>query len=146
MSDDLKNILNNSNKDIDNQQLMDYLRQHINKANEHEVEKAMADDVFVNDAVEGLQQMQDSKNIAAYVEQLNTDLQKQIAKNKQRKEKRRLKDSPYTYYTIIILLVLIVICFVAVKKYIDSKKKPVQTTGRLAAVLLQKTATDIMPF
>jgi anti-sigma factor RsiW len=130
MSNDLKDILGNSNKDIDNQQLMDYLSSQLNKANEHEVEKAMADDAFINDAVEGLQQMQDAKNMQAYVEQLNADLQKQIAKNKKRKEKRRLKDSPYTYWAIIILLVLMVICFIAVKKYLDAKKvNPVATSS-----------------
>lgn len=130
MSNDLKDILGNSNKDIDNQQLMDYLSSQLNKANEHEVEKAMADDAFMNDAVEGLQQMQDTKNMQAYVEQLNADLQKQIAKNKKRKEKRRLKDSPYTYWAIIILLVLMVICFIAVKKYLDAKKvKTVSTSS-----------------
>jgi ribosome-associated translation inhibitor RaiA len=139
LSDDLKDILNNSNKDIDNQQLMDYLSQHINKANEHDVEKAMADDAFVNDAVEGLQQMQGSKNITAYVEQLNDDLQKQIAKNKQRKEKRRLKDSPYTYFTIIILLVLMVICFVVVKKYIDSKRKALPATSYITLAQMPET-------
>ena len=122
MSNDLKDILGNSNKDIDNQQLMDYLSSQLNKAGEHEVEAAMADDAFVNDAVEGLQQIPDKKNMQAYVEQLNEELQKQIAKNKKRKEKRRLKDSPYTYWAIIILLLLMIICFIAVKKYLDARQ------------------------
>lgn len=122
MSSDLKDILENSNKDIDNQQLMDYLSNQLNKASGHEVEAAMAADDFVNDAVEGLQQISDKNNVQAYVEQLNDGLQKQIAKNKKRKEKRRLKDSPYTYWAIIILLVLMVICFIAVKKYLDARQ------------------------
>lgn len=122
MSSDLKDILGNSNKDIDNQQLMDYLSNQLNKASGHEVETAMAADEFMNDAVEGLQQIADKNNVQAYVEQLNDGLQKQIAKNKKRKEKRRLKDSPYTYLAIIILLVLMVICFIAVKKYLDAKQ------------------------
>ena len=120
MSDDLKDILNNSNKDIDNQQLMDYLSNHIHKADAHEVEKAMTDDAFVNDAVEGLQQMQGGKNITASVERLNDELNRQIKKNKKRKEKRRLKDSPYTYFAIIIILLLIIICYVVLKKYMGS--------------------------
>ena len=103
MSDDLKDILNNSNKDIDNQQLMDYLSNHIHKADAHEVEKAMTDDAFVNDAVEGLQQMQGGKNITASVERLYDELNRQIKKNKKRKEKRRLKDSPSCSLKAIIL-------------------------------------------
>ena len=137
MSNELKDILNNSDKDIDNQQLMDYLSNHLNQVQQHEVEKTMADDPFVNDAVEGLQEIQSNKNITAYVEQLNDDLQKKIAKNKKRKEKRRLKDSPYTYYTIIILLILMITCFVVVKKYLDNKKKVPQN--------IEKTATIMRP-
>lgn len=132
MSDDLNNILSNGNEGTSNQQLMDYLNNQLNKPSEHELEKTMADDPFVNDAVEGLQQIEGNKNITAYVEQLNDDLQKQIAKNKKRKEKRRLKDSPYTYLTIIILLLLIIICFVVVKKYIDTKKILTKTTGHVS--------------
>jgi hypothetical protein len=122
MSNDLKDILSNSNKDIDNQQLMDYLSSHLSKTQEHDVEKAMNDDDFMNDAMEGLQQMQESKNIPVYIEQLNHELNKQIAKNKKRKEKRRFKDSPYSYFAIIILLLLMIVCFVMVKRYIDNKK------------------------
>lgn len=122
MSNELKDILSNSNKDIDNQQLMDYLSNQLSKTQQHDVEKAMNDDVFMNDAVEGLQEMKGNKHIDTYVEQLNYELNRQIAKNKKRKEKRRLKDSPYTYAVIVILLVLIVICFVMVKKYIDARK------------------------
>lgn len=131
MSNELKDILGNSNKDIDNQQLMDYLSSQLNKANEHEVEKAMADDAFMNDAVEGLQQVQNKKDVQAYVEQLNEDLQKQIAKNKKRRSKRRLKDSPYTLLTIIILLLLMIISFILVKKYLDAKKVSTVTTGSI---------------
>lgn len=135
MSNDLKDILSNSNKDIDNQQLMDYLSNHLSKPQQHDVEKAMNDDDFMNDAVEGLQQMNDNKNILAYVEQLNYDLQKQVAKNKKRKEKRRLKDSPYTYLAIAVFLVLMVICFVMVKKYIDTRTTP--SENKKAAISVQ---------
>ena len=116
MNNDLKDILANSNKDIDNQQLMDYLSHHISQADSHDVEEQMADDAFVNDAVEGLQQFKPTDNLQVYVEQLNNDLQKQIAKNKKRKEKRKFKDQPYTYFAIILILLLLVICYVVLKK------------------------------
>ena len=139
MSDDLKNILNNSNKDIDNQQLMDYLSNHINNAAAHEVEKAMSDDAFVNDAVEGLQQMQDNKNINASVERLNDELNRQIKKNKKRKEKRRLKDSPYNYIAVIIILLLIIICYVVLKKYMGSAAHTGKTS--VSSIVTQKKIT-----
>jgi len=91
MNDDLKDILANSNKDIDNQQLMNYLTNELSKADTHDLEKEMVEDDFLNDAVEGLQKIESKKNMEAYVEQLNTSLQKQTEKNKKRKEKRRLR-------------------------------------------------------
>ena len=122
MSIELKDILSNNNKDIDNQQLMDYLSNQLSKTQSHEVEKIMANDDFMNDAIEGLQKFQSKKDMQAYVEQLNIDLQKQVARNKKRKLKRKLKDQPYTYITIIIILILLIISFVILKKYMDTPK------------------------
>jgi hypothetical protein len=122
MSDELKNILNNSNKDIDNQKLMDYLSQQLSKQDRHDLEKMMADDEFINDAVEGLEQFSSKKSMSISVEQLNRDLQKQLAKKKLRKEKRKLKDQPWIYYAIIILLAIIIIGYLVIKKYIDNNK------------------------
>jgi anti-sigma factor RsiW len=146
MSNELKDILSNSNKDIDNQQLMDYLSSHLSKTQQHDVEKAMTDDAFMNDAVEGLQQMKDNKNIAAYVEQLNYELNRQVAKNKKRKEKRRLKDSPYTYLIAILLLVLMVICFVVVKKYLDRNKRLKQAVHKTSLSRLHTPAQTACQF
>lgn len=136
MSNDLNDILKNagqepdSNKGIDNQQLVDYLTNNLSQPEQHEMEKIMNDDPFVNDAVEGLQQVKEHKNITAYVEQLNNDLHKQIARNKKRKEKRKLKDSPYSYLIALILLLLLVVCFIVVKKYLDEKKRTQSETHK----------------
>ena len=124
MSDELLNILSNSNKDIDNQKLMDYLSGKLSAEEKHEIEKQMADSDFVNDAVEGLEEMKNKKDISLYVEQLNNDLHKQLDKKKKRKEKRTLKDQPWIYLAIVLLLLLIIICFIVIKKHLDSEKDP----------------------
>jgi hypothetical protein len=141
MSDDLKNILNNSNKDIDNQKLMDYLSKQLSKQDSHDLEKMMADDEFMNDAVEGLEQFNNVKKLPLSVDQLNRDLQKQLAKKKTRKEKRTIKDQPWVYFTIILLLVLTVICFVIVKKYMEDKRPaatPKSVTAQVTKPKLQQ--------
>ena len=130
MNDDLKNILANSNKDIDNQQLMNYLTNKLSQVDMHDLEKNMVEDDFLNDAVEGLQKIESKKNLEAYVEQLNTSLQKQTEKNKKRKEKRRLKDDPYTYLTILIILVLLIIGYVVIKKYLETKPNTITYPSR----------------
>ena len=116
MSDDLKDILFNSNKDIDNQQLMDYLSNQLSKGQTHEVESSMAEDPFLNDAVEGLQKIEPTEKINNYSIQLNRELQKIITKNKKAREKRRWRDSPTIYLIIISILLMLVLCFFLLKK------------------------------
>ncbi len=116
MNNDLLNILSNSNKDIDNQKLMDYLAGKLSAEEKHEVEKLMADNDFVNDAVEGLGEVKNRKNIQAIVDQVNIDLQKKLEQKKIRKEKRRLKEYPWIYLAIIIILVLVVLAYYVIHK------------------------------
>lgn len=131
MSNDLKDILSNSNKDIDNQKLMDYLSHQLSGEDLHDIEKEMVDDPFMNDAVEGLQEVRQEKNLEAYVEQLNDNLTKQLAKNKARKNKRKFKDQPYVYLAVILLLILMVVCFLVVKKQMAAKNKVAPTTSEV---------------
>jgi anti-sigma factor RsiW len=122
MNHELKNILSNNNKDIDNKKLMDYLSGKLSAEEKHEMEKQMADSDFVNDAVEGLEEVKNKKDLSLFVEQLNTNLHKQLDKKKKRKQKRALKDQPWLYLAIIILLLLTVICFIVIKKHLDTQK------------------------
>ena len=121
MDDKLLNILSNSNKDIDNQKLMDYLSGKLSAEEKHDIEKQMADSDFVNDAVEGLEDVKNKKDLSLFVEQLNSNLHKQLDKKKKRKQKRALKDQPWLYLAIVLLLLLIIICFIAIKKHLDSE-------------------------
>ena len=116
MNKDLLNILSNSNKDIDNQQLMDYLSGKLSGEALHEVERSMADNEFLNDAVEGLQKVRNNKDVQAYVDQLNTAMQKSLAKKKERRLRRRLKDRPYTYLAIILVIVLCILAYIVIRQ------------------------------
>lgn len=135
MSDELKDILSNSNKDIDNQQLMDYLANQLSKAKVHEVETNMADDPFLSDAVEGLEQIEPTEKIDNYTIQLNQELQKIIAKNKKARDKRRWKDSPTIYLVIISILLLLVLCFFLLKKrFFDVKNKAIAAQEQVITI------------
>lgn len=120
MNNDLKDILANSNKDIGNQQLMDYLSNHLSKEAEHEMEKEMAADPFLNDAVEGLQQVSDKDAISKDIQALNEQLKYQVRRNRNRKEKRKWKDQPFNYYAIATILILLFICFLVLRKHLHS--------------------------
>ena len=84
MNKDLLNILSNSNKDIDNQKLMDYLSGKLPESEKHEVERWMADNEFANDAMEGLEQFENTRNMEQYVTDLHKDLGKYIQSKKSR--------------------------------------------------------------
>ena len=111
MSGDLLNILSNSNKDIDNQKLMDYLSGKLTGEEKHAVEQWMVDNNFENEAMEGLQNMPPQKNLQEYVDQLNKELHRYIQQKKQRRERKRWKDNPLVYIAIALILVLIVISY-----------------------------------
>lgn len=116
MSNDLLNILSNSNKDIDNQKLMDYISGKLSQQEQHELEKEMADNELMNDAVEGLKSIKDHQAIDSYVEQLNKNLHTQLQHKKARREKRRLKDEPYIYLAVALVLVLIFVAYMIIHK------------------------------
>lgn len=120
--DDLINILSNSNKDIDNQKLMDYLSGQLSGEEKHELEKQMSDSDLLNDAVEGLEHFKNPKDIDMFVTQLNANLHSQIEKKKLHKRNRTFKDQPWVYLTIVLILSLIIICFIVIKKHMDSEK------------------------
>lgn len=130
MSDELLNILSNSNKDIDNQKLMDYLSDKLSAAEKHELEKKMADSEMLNDIVEGLEKFKNKKEVTALVEQLNTNLKKQLEKKRSRKLKRQIKDLPWLYLSIILILIIILISFLVIKKHLDSEKAPVNVPAK----------------
>jgi hypothetical protein len=120
MNKDLLNILSNSNKDIDNQQLMDYLNGKLSGDALHEVEKSMTDNEFLNDAVEGLQRLEGKASMQSHVDQLNAAMQKSLAKKKARRLRRRLKDQNWTYIAIILVIVLCVLGYIVIRKALHS--------------------------
>jgi len=115
MNKDWLDILSNSNKDIDNQKLMDYLSGKLTGEALHEVERSMADNEFLNDAVEGLQQISNKKDMQVYVDQLNASMQKTLEKKKSRRLKRRLKEEPWGILAVIIIIVLCVLGFIVIR-------------------------------
>lgn len=114
MKPDLINILSNSNKDIDNQQLMDYISGKLSEAEKHDLEAGMMDSEFMNDAVEGLQALKDKTNLDFFVDQMNHDLQKKLVEKKNRKAKRQLKEQPWIYLALITVLLLIILAYIVI--------------------------------
>ena len=116
MSNDLYNILSNSNKDIDNQKLMDYLSGKLTGDEKHEVEAWMVDNDFNNEAMEGLQQLAGKKNIEGYVDQLNKELHQYIQSKKARRERRKIDNPFWVYATIVFILFILIMAWIVIKR------------------------------
>ena len=120
MSDKLKDILSHLSTEVDQETLMKYLEGRLSDEQKHELERRMLDSEFTNDAVEGLQQIKDKKNISELVDQLNRDLHKKLDKKKKQREKLNFKDQPWLYIAIIIILLLIVLSYIVVQRMLTS--------------------------
>lgn len=116
MQENLKDILSHLTTDIDQETLLLYLQDKLPAAKKHEVEKTLSANEFANDAMEGLQQFGDKKEIAHIVEMLNRDLKKKVAKKLQRREKLKLKDQPWLYIAIFIFILLIVLSYMIIQR------------------------------
>lgn len=116
MSSDLLNILSNSNKDIDNQKLMDYISGKLSGKEKHEVEQWMIDNNFESEALEGLQTIKDKKELEVYVRQLNKELNKYLHQKKHRRNSKKIKEIPWAYLAIVIVLLLIIIAYLVIQE------------------------------
>ncbi len=120
MNPDLKDILSQLNKEVDQEKLLEYLSRNLSSAEQHELEMQLNDDAFLSDAMDGLEQLEQSEKLPAMVQQLNAGLKSKLdQKKKKRRRSGAFKDN-WTYYSIIILLLLIVLGYVVIRKIIHT--------------------------
>lgn len=117
MNRDILNILSNSNKDIDNQQLMDYLAGKLSEEENHAIEMQLDDNEFMNDAMEGLEQVKNKRHLDVFVDQLNRDLHKKLFQKKEKKQKRKVIQQRWMYAAVILILALLIATWLMIVKY-----------------------------
>ncbi|HEY8398904.1 MAG TPA: hypothetical protein VIK80_13260 [Flavihumibacter sp.] len=108
---DLLNILSHSNKDIDNQLLMDYLSGKLSHSDRHAVEEWLQENAFEADALEGLEAFGNKEELQRYVAHLNEELKKYLQSKKQRREKKRIKENPWTYLAFLLILLFLILAY-----------------------------------
>lgn len=118
MNNDLLNILSESSKDIDNQKLMNYLSDKLSGEEKHEFEKTLVDSDLASDAIDGLKQFKNKKDPVAFAEELNRNLQKQLEKKKQNKQRRRFKEMPWLYFSIALIFIILLVAFFVIIKFL----------------------------
>ena len=116
MSENWLDILS-KNSNIDQQKLLDYLEGKLSEEERHEVEKLMADSDFINDAVEGLENMKDKQKIASVLYELNHQLSNRIHNRRAKRFKKKIPDQTLLVITTVTLLVLVVLAYVIYRMY-----------------------------
>ncbi len=94
--------------------LLRYLSDNLDDENTHVIEEYLTDDDFAADALEGLQQMENSATIQQTVYQLNKELEKKLGSSR---TKRKLKEIPslqWVIYAIVAILFLSILAFVVI--------------------------------
>ncbi|MGZ3937497.1 MAG: hypothetical protein ACXVLT_02210, partial [Flavisolibacter sp.] len=101
---------------IDQEILMQYLQGKLSAPQQHELEKKMMENDFAADALEGLQQFKNKKNISTLVDQLNFNLKRRTEKKKRFNEKLKLNLDANLVIAVVIILLLIIISYLIIHK------------------------------
>lgn len=120
MKDNLKDILSNLSKQLDQDLLLKYLSGQLSEEQKHEVERSLMANDFDNDALEGLQQLSNKENIPFIVEQINRDMRKKLERKRRRRRKMQFRDQPYVYVAILIILILVVLSYFVIQRLAES--------------------------
>ena len=119
MPENYKDILSHLSTEVDQETLLLYLQGKLSEDKKHEVEKILLQNDFDDEALEGLEEINDKEQISYMVEMLNRDLKKKTKKKKKRREKMQIKDQPWLYISILILLLLIVLCYIVIRRMLQ---------------------------
>lgn len=114
MKENLKDILSHLHSEVDQQTLLKYLHGKLSAEEQHELEKALVDDSFEADAVEGLAAIENKQNIPALVHQLNRELKKKTGRRKKWPFRREAKLESWLLLTIVLILLLAVIAYLVI--------------------------------
>ena len=123
---DLNNILNQSTEHNEDA-LKRYLAGTASEEERFAIENQMADEDFMNDAVEGLQNFKSQHQMQDYVNQINKELQKQTKKKKSRRLKRHIEDQNWTLISVILIIILCILGYFVIHLTEQSHKKEIQT-------------------
>lgn len=119
---DLKNILNPGPEPSEDA-LKRYLEGTASAEERFMIENQMADEAFINDAVEGLQSFKDQKLMQDYVNKINKELLTHTVKKKRGKLKRHIEDQHWTLLSVIIIIILCILGYFVIHLTFDKTQE-----------------------
>ncbi len=114
MTDKNKDILSQKSN-IDQQKLMQYINDSMSHENRNDIEREMENDPFVNDAVDGLQEVS-KEQLPILINEINHKLLKEVSKKKKRTRKPLIANQSWTYVAVLLILLLLIITYLIFSK------------------------------
>ncbi|MEO7444937.1 MAG: hypothetical protein ABIT96_13300 [Ferruginibacter sp.] len=119
MSKKGQHIFEDGRKSIDPDKVLGYLKQELDGEERHNLEAQSAEDPFLDDALEGLEQLEKKETVQGTVSSLNKNLH-QLIQSTNKKQRGKLNyNEPWVYYTVILILLLCITAFIVVKKFLN---------------------------
>lgn len=114
MANELLDILSDNSGEYSKEKLLQYLNKELPPEEMRTIEKALLDSPMLNDALEGLQEIQQNKRLPEIEKEIDNRLQQYLNKRKARKSRHSISDMSWIYITIIIIIVLLLIGYLMV--------------------------------
>jgi hypothetical protein len=121
---DLHNILDQG-PEPNEEVLKRYLEGTATAEERFAIENQMADEAFMNDAIEGLQNFKSPHQMNDYVNQINKELHKQTHKKKRHRLKRHMEDQNWTLISVILIIILCILGYFVIHLSEQHHKKDI---------------------
>ena len=105
------------NTEFSEEELMQYLNNNLSNEKQHAIEMQMAESSFLDDAVEGLKEFDNKKNISNYTKELNKQLLKYTTRKKVGKSKRKFKQQDWIIMAVVIIMMLCLLGYFVVNEF-----------------------------
>ncbi|HMZ45383.1 MAG TPA: hypothetical protein PKG56_06050 [Chitinophagaceae bacterium] len=102
--------------DCNEQEMFDYLNNNLTPQQRHAFELKMEENVFLQEAVEGLEKIQNKQKVHQFITELNHNLDKQLERKRIKKHKRKIKTQGWIIISIVIILALCVLGYLVIKQ------------------------------
>ncbi len=117
---DFNHILNQGTEPSE-EALKRYLEGNASEEERFMIEHQMSEEVFMNDAVEGLQNFKNTEVLQEYVNKINKELLKQTVKKKRNKLRRHIEDQHWTLLSVIVIIILCILGYFIIHLTIEPK-------------------------
>lgn len=106
-----------------NEELLQYLDKQLPNDERADLEEDLLDDPFLSDAVDGLQNFDNTKQIQMSLLQVNNGLKQRLADRKKALAKGKIKDLPWIGLAILLVLALCTAGYFIITLYLQYRTK-----------------------